>query len=44
MDSTQNTAMPWLAYSAMTETDLKAIYAFLKTVKPVKNKVETRPQ
>ncbi len=44
VDPAQNTAMPWLAYSKMREPDLKAIYAFLKTVKPVKNQVETRPQ
>lgn len=32
------TVMPWTMYGNMTEEDLKAIYAYLKTVKPVKNK------
>jgi hypothetical protein len=32
-------AMPVYDYSGMTETDLKAIYAYLKKVKPVHNKV-----
>jgi mono/diheme cytochrome c family protein len=31
--------MPWKAYGQMTEDDLKAIFAYLKTVPPVKNKV-----
>ncbi len=34
-----NTPMPWFMYSAMTEKDLGAIYDYLRTVKPVKNKV-----
>lgn len=34
-----NTVMPWLLYSTMKQEDLKAIYAYLRTVKPVKNKV-----
>ena len=33
------TIMPWWEYSGMSDTDLAAIYAYLKTVKPVKNKV-----
>ena len=33
------TIMPWYDYSGMTENDLKAIYAYLRTVKPVNNKV-----
>ncbi len=36
-----NTAMPWYMYAGMTEEDLSAIYEYLKTVKPVKNKVQT---
>ena len=36
-----NTIMPWMMYAGMTEKDLGAIYEYLKTVKPVKNKVET---
>lgn len=29
--------MPWQVYSGMTDTDLKAIYEYLKTTKPVPN-------
>lgn len=35
-----NTVMPWTVYGNMKTEDLKAIYAYLRTVKPVKNKVE----
>jgi mono/diheme cytochrome c family protein len=34
-----NTIMPWLMYCNMTEQDLKAIHAYLKTVAPIKNQV-----
>jgi len=34
-----NTFMPWMMYSKMTEEDLRALFAYLKTVKPVKNKI-----
>ena len=34
-----NTIMPWSMYAGMDTTDIKAIYAYLKTIKPVKNKV-----
>ncbi|MEZ4373160.1 MAG: cytochrome c [Polyangiaceae bacterium] len=44
VDAAQNTPMPWLAYAKMQESDLKAIFAFLKTVKAVKHKVEIRAQ
>jgi mono/diheme cytochrome c family protein len=37
------TIMPWYAYSQLTEDDLKAIYAYLRTVKPVQNSVELHP-
>lgn len=30
-----NTEMPWSSYAGMKEQDLKAIYAYLRTVKPV---------
>ncbi|RYU86581.1 c-type cytochrome [Mucilaginibacter terrigena] len=33
------TIMPWWKYGGMSQTDLGAIYAYLKTVKPVKNSV-----
>jgi cytochrome c553 len=39
----QNTIMPWALYSQMDDYDLKAIYAFLKTLPPVKNKIEMHP-
>jgi mono/diheme cytochrome c family protein len=38
-----NTIMPWLAFAGMTENDLGAIYDYLKTVKPIENKVVTFP-
>jgi mono/diheme cytochrome c family protein len=31
--------MPWPAYSQMTDQDLKAIFAYLRTLKPIKNAV-----
>jgi hypothetical protein len=31
--------MPWFVYKNMNDTDLKAIFAFLKTTKPVENRV-----
>lgn len=34
-----NTAMPWSMYSGMTDQDLGAIYAWLRTVKPVNHLV-----
>jgi mono/diheme cytochrome c family protein len=39
----QNTIMPWLTFSGMTDEDLGAIYDYLKTVKPVENKVNAFP-
>jgi mono/diheme cytochrome c family protein len=35
-----NTIMPWTMYGAMKTSDIAAIYAFLKTVTPIDNKVE----
>ena len=32
--------MPWLNLSGLTDADLKAIFAFLQTVKPVENNVK----
>lgn len=40
----ENTIMPIRYYSGMTDNDLKAIYAYLRTVKPVTNKVEKYPK
>jgi len=33
------TIMPWTMYAGMTENDLSAIYAYLQSLDPVKNKV-----
>lgn len=35
-----NTIMPWTMYGQMTHEDLSAIYAYLRTVKPMEHKVE----
>lgn len=34
-----NTMMPWLVYRNMQDYDLQAIYSYLMTLKPVKNKI-----
>ncbi|MDP9041733.1 MAG: cytochrome c [Bacteroidota bacterium] len=34
-----NSLMPWSDYDSMTEKDLKSIYAYLKSIKPVYNPV-----
>jgi mono/diheme cytochrome c family protein len=34
-----NTVMPWMMYAGMTESDLNAVYAYLKTIKPINNTV-----
>ncbi len=39
----RNTVMPWLALSGATDEDLGAIYAFLKTLAPVENRVNAFP-
>lgn len=39
----RNTVMPITAYAGMTTEDLSAIYAYLRTVKPVTNRVEPFP-
>ena len=31
--------MPWVMYRSMTDEELKAIFAYLKSTKPIKNKV-----
>jgi len=31
--------MPWPAYRNLTDTQLRAIYAYLRSIPPVKNKV-----
>jgi mono/diheme cytochrome c family protein len=42
-EQAQNTPMPITAYAGMTREDLSAIYAFLRTQKPVTNRVEKFP-
>lgn len=37
------TLMPWLSYAGLPPEDLSAIYAFLRTVKPVRHYVEMHP-
>ena len=39
-----NTVMPIVDYAGMKDDDLKAIYAYLRTVKPVKNSIAKYPQ
>ncbi len=39
----KNSMMPWTLFSKMQDDDLKAIYAYLRTLKPVKNKIEKWP-
>lgn len=36
--------MPVSLIAGMTDNDLKAIYAYLRTVKPMSNKVEKFPK
>jgi mono/diheme cytochrome c family protein len=31
--------MPWTVYRNMTDEDLKSLYAYLRTIKPIKNRV-----
>ncbi len=35
-----NSIMPWTMYAGLTVEDLSAIYSYIRTVKPVSNKVE----
>lgn len=37
------TLMPWMELSKLDETELKAMYAYLRTLKPVYNSVEKHP-
>jgi hypothetical protein len=36
--------MPLVTYAGMTDDDLKAIYAYLHSLKPISNKVEKYPK
>ena len=40
----QFTVMPWLAFCRMSNEELGAIYTYLRTLKPVRNAVETHPK
>ena len=35
--------MPWIAFSRMSDEDLGAIYDYLRTVRPVENRVNSFP-
>ncbi len=35
-----NTPMPWTAYGGMDQRDIEAIYKYLRTLKPIENKVD----
>ena len=39
-DRRENTVMPWTAYAGMRREDLAAIYAYLRTIKPIVNRVK----
>lgn len=39
----RNTIMPWLPFSRMSDHDLGAIYDYLRTVKPIANRVNSFP-
>jgi mono/diheme cytochrome c family protein len=43
IDENHQSMMPWSLFAGMTEEDLGAIYDYLRTVKPVKNKVDKWP-
>jgi hypothetical protein len=32
--------MPWIAFGKQTDDDLKAMFAYLQTLKPVKHRVD----
>jgi mono/diheme cytochrome c family protein len=36
----ENTVMPWIDYAGMTREDLGAIYTYLRSIKPVLNRVQ----
>ena len=40
----QNSEMPWTSYAGMTDDDLRAIYAYLRSLPPVVNRVEKFPK
>ncbi len=42
-EARQNTVMPWVPFAGMTRADLSAIYAYLRTLKPIVNRVTKHP-
>jgi mono/diheme cytochrome c family protein len=42
-NQTNFTLMPWMEFAKMTDDDLKSIYAYLRTLKPIHNSVEVHP-
>lgn len=38
--SYEGSPMPWESFGKMSDSDLKAIYRYLKSIKPIKNKVQ----
>lgn len=43
VEPAMNTLMPWLVYASLDENDLRAMYAYLRTVPAVANAVVTHP-
>jgi mono/diheme cytochrome c family protein len=39
-----NSEMPWSIFANMTDEDIRSIYWYLRTIKPIKNKVTKWPQ
>ena len=44
VEAKNGTIMPWLSRARMTESDLGAIYAFLRTVPAIERTIEKRPR
>lgn len=43
MPADRNTVMPWISFSGMREEDLSSIYDYLRSVQPVRNRIEKFP-
>jgi hypothetical protein len=39
-----NSEMPWSIFANMTDEDIRSIYRYLRTVKPIRNKITKWPQ
>lgn len=44
MNQTNFTIMPWLGLARLTDEDLRAIYAYLRTIPAIRNPVDVHPQ